>query len=673
MKLLNEDTSAKAFINKLGREDIQYFGHKNAFNYDIKQVRIDNNNKTYEIGNFRILSGRETTKNGREFNKLIQHLKDNGYKEVGKENLEENYNEKAKGFLVDFDNDETYVYFIDKEAEKLEDILTTKVTEFNGTQGFPKGEHKFTSIPYSKIDRYKDRIEIIKENLNEKKYKKELSFNKIYDDLERMNYKVRSTNNPDLDNALMVSKKYEKNLKKAKDYCQEKGLECKQRYSDLQDRYYLDIILTPDLLESKKQKEFLENFKKERAEYLKDKSLKEEFENVKSMSDAKEILNKKGIEVKKIDNKNYILSKDGKEYKFYVLDNDNEVRKDLEKAVKKLTEEYYPNYDTIVAREDIPEYKIKKGDKFPIIDYLPNGVQLYFENEVGEKITIEDNDKRFRLIGENLEEDKSTQTNVKYYIKVDTGVKNAGITASYVYGKIKEFPDGIKIGIHKTPYDEKVATDIRTGMRIIGTHSGIYQGKDLIEPKKKESELFNQAHDILSSIVNTEYYKSIPDIEKTFSPEDDIESEEEIYFDRDNLEESLQVKFDESLKEELSPEQEKKYGLGTFVNDLIKSEFDAINDYNSAIVTFEAEGKGEFTDIIRDIISEEHKHVGQLQTILKELNPQTTADIDEGEQEGQEQLGVTEGDTEETTTTIDTEEGVIKTYKLDKVEDMKGE
>ena len=130
-----------------------------------------------------------------------------------------------------------------------------------------------------------------------------------------------------------------------------------------------------------------------------------------------------------------------------------------------------------------------------------------------------------------------------------------------------------------------------------------------------------------------------------------------------------------SLKEELSPEKEKEYGLTTMINSLIKDEIEAIDGYNSAIVTLEAENKGEFTDVIRDIISEENKHIGQLQAILKELNPSTTANIDEGQKEGQEQIdqavGVTEGDTEETTTTIDTEEGVIKTYKLDKVEDMK--
>ena len=132
----------------------------------------------------------------------------------------------------------------------------------------------------------------------------------------------------------------------------------------------------------------------------------------------------------------------------------------------------------------------------------------------------------------------------------------------------------------------------------------------------------------------------------------------------------------ESLKENLTQTEQKEYGLNTLVNDLIKSELDAVNDYNSAIVTFETEGKSEFTDVIRDIINEEHTHIGQLQAILAVLQPSAEVKIDDGIKEGDGQIeqviDSTEGETEEeTTTTIDTEEGVIKTYKLDKVEDMK--
>ena len=125
----------------------------------------------------------------------------------------------------------------------------------------------------------------------------------------------------------------------------------------------------------------------------------------------------------------------------------------------------------------------------------------------------------------------------------------------------------------------------------------------------------------------------------------------------------------ESLKEELSPEQEKEYGLNTLINTLIKSEYDAIDEYNSAIVTFEAEGQGEYTDVIRSIIEDERHHIGNLQEIMNRITPGTSAEFEHGKEEAVETLD--EEPKEETTTTIDTEEGVIKTYKLDKVEDMK--
>ncbi len=66
-------------------------------------------------------------------------------------------------------------------------------------------------------------------------------------------------------------------------------------------------------------------------------SIEHDFEDITNMSDAKERLKKYGINLIKKDNRNYVLRKDGKGYTFYVLDNPNEVRKDLVKAVYKLT------------------------------------------------------------------------------------------------------------------------------------------------------------------------------------------------------------------------------------------------------------------------------------------------------------------------------------------------
>lgn len=175
--------------------------------------------------------------------------------------------------------------------------------------------------------------------------------------------------------------------------------------------------------------------------------------------------------------------------KNYELDKqaDREAKVELAKQGV-IKEEYYPSYDFVKARVDIPEYNIKKGEQFPIIDYLPSGVQFYFENKDGKKITIWDNDERFRLIGENL-------------------------------------------------------------------------------------------------------------------------------------------------KEDLSQEEQKEYGVNTLINELVKSEYDAIDEYNSAIVTLESENLGEYTDVIRSIIEDERHHIGNLQEIMNRITPGTEQEFEKGKEE----------------------------------------
>lgn len=75
--------SIKTFLNDLGKEDIQYFKLANKFNYDIKQLRVDNKNKTYEVGQFKIIKRPYMTNNGAEFKRLIAELSARGYTEVG--------------------------------------------------------------------------------------------------------------------------------------------------------------------------------------------------------------------------------------------------------------------------------------------------------------------------------------------------------------------------------------------------------------------------------------------------------------------------------------------------------------------------------------------------------------------------------------------------------------
>lgn len=127
----------------------------------------------------------------------------------------------------------------------------------------------------------------------------------------------------------------------------------------------------------------------------------------------------------------------------------------------------------------------------------------------------------------------------------------------------------------------------------------------------------------------------------------------------------------ESLKEDLSQEEQQEYGLNTLINQLIKSEYDAIDEYNSAIVTLETEGQGEYTDVIRSIIEDERHHIGNLQEIMNRITPGTTAEFEHGKEEAIETLDEEKPEEEEVRTTIDTENGEIKTYKLSDVKTIK--
>ena len=104
--------------------------------------------------------------------------------------------------------------------------------------------------------------------------------------------------------------------------------------------------------------------------------------------------------------------------------------------------------------------------------------------------------------------------------------------------------------------------------------------------------------------------------------------------------------YDESLTEDATdietetlegPKQGPEFGLAALLNDAIKDEWDAIDTYNSLAVSARDEGFENIAEVIDEINTEENKHVGQLQEILKTISPNTDA-IKVGEQEGKEQM-----------------------------------
>lgn len=78
-------------------------------------------------------------------------------------------------------------------------------------------------------------------------------------------------------------------------------------------------------------------------------------------------------------------------------------------------------------------------------------------------------------------------------------------------------------------------------------------------------------------------------------------------------------------------------GMATVISDLIKDEYEAIDGYNSAIATAEAEGFEDLVNVLTEIQAEENLHIGQLQAVMNTLDPNAHL-VDDGQQEGIEQL-----------------------------------
>ena len=107
-------------------------------------------------------------------------------------------------------------------------------------------------------------------------------------------------------------------------------------------------------------------------------------------------------------------------------------------------------------------------------------------------------------------------------------------------------------------------------------------------------------------------------------------------FDESEMEESL----NESLGEitDAQPiETGAAVGMASVIADLIKDEYEAIEGYNSAIATAEAEGFTDMINVLTEIQAEENLHIGQLQAIMNTIDPNAHL-VDDGQQEGIEQL-----------------------------------
>ena len=112
---------------------------------------------------------------------------------------------------------------------------------------------------------------------------------------------------------------------------------------------------------------------------------------------------------------------------------------------------------------------------------------------------------------------------------------------------------------------------------------------------------------------------------------EDIHNEDALSFVNKLLQENL----DEDVKE--ASNSNVNQGISGLLNSLIISEYDAIDQYNSALATAQSLGVTDIVPILEDIVTEEHTHVGQLQAAVKLFDSAANA-VEKGAEEAEDQL-----------------------------------
>lgn len=92
--------------------------------------------------------------------------------------------------------------------------------------------------------------------------------------------------------------------------------------------------------------------------------------------------------------------------------------------------------------------------------------------------------------------------------------------------------------------------------------------------------------------------------------------------------------YNESLNEDLNQEE---IGISSLFNDLIKQEYDLLNQYDSAQVTLEDMGEDRFSDIFDYIRDDVNIHIGMLQASLEDVSD-TTDQVKDGKEQAEEIL-----------------------------------
>lgn len=624
----------KSFLRDLGKEEIQYFKLVNKFNYDIKQLRVDNKNKTYEIGNFKLIRRPNVTNNGAEFKRLINELSARGYSEVKNELTEsEDMNReqaRERCYKIKKNWDGKYVVAITEDLllnptkedeENVKELLDKyKGTKYEKVLNDLKAKYNFenTAKEYKaeeKKSKFKEDLEYMKkskfqEDLEEPNFKENLSRNMTVEEIAKKHKVPVEEIEKQVEIGIKVEKEHTDNEEEAKRIALDHLFEIADYYDRLtkmEDEAKKELKedaeetitevkpvepLNPELIQKLEDKmvEF-------RNRYLFDEEdikIKVDEENPRKIWFLGELTYNKQSEladeldkiVKEYDEDAYFDAEDSGRW-FAIIRTEKEKennKEELKKTYQEIINKLSPLTD---EQKETLKRDIEKDGLF--VKELDDGKLLVVkeieESAEGDKIAQDYIDSK----NANYEADKQNEREVKLELA------KQGITESLediTKEKVEEIAKRNNVPI-------RFLDD--TGIRFV------------LETTDKE--LVNKFYKEFSELAGT----------KETIVVEDVDTQVDIEHEADTL-------------KDLPTEKEQSIGLSTMINNLITSEYEAIDGYNSAIVTFEIENRPEFTDVFRDILEEERTHIGQLEQILNTLDPTTLKHIDAGQKEAEGQI-----------------------------------
>lgn len=211
-----------------------------------------------------------------------------------------------------------------------------------------------------------------------------------------------------------------------------------------------------------------------------------------------------------------------------------------------------------------------------------------------------------------------------FYAKMESIIKNYTMTGDNFDESLKEhimtdIPEGVSEEEHlKSLVGTKVEFRNKYMNRMSG-HTGVITGIDNSGARLKAN--VHWEFDDINSPYDLEFLGSVP------------------YLSDAKATESLKEDVTDVVTDTLSgPTEGPESGLSALLNEAVQDEFKTIQMYNDIAVSARAEGFEDIATVVDEINTEENKHVGQLQELLKTVSPNAKA-IDTGEIEGQQQIG----------------------------------